>query len=78
MAKHFTLVPLQCPRSHVLLIVFYPRVFQVSFIESPARSTKASVGSGYRSVAEYLLQFKMIGEIPMNLDISMAVVLRLH
>ena len=43
----------------VLLIVFFCQEY--SALESPVRSTKASVGSGYRSVAENLLQFNEFG-----------------
>ena len=83
MAKHFTLVGASTPVPKKPCITnwklcIFCQEYSKSALECPVRCTKASVGSGYRSVAEHLLQFKMIGEIPMNLGLTMAVVLRLH
>ena len=39
-------------------------------LECPARSSKAPVGSGYKSLAEHLIQFQMHGCMPLDLDIK--------
>ena len=39
-------------------------------LECPAKSTKAPIGSGYKSLAEHLIQFQSIGHMPMDIDIE--------
>ena len=35
----------------------------------PARSMRPACGSGYASLAEYLMQFNLLGHIPVDIDI---------
>ena len=40
-------------------------------LECPARSTRPTSGSGYKSLAEHLIQFQSLGHVPMDIDINM-------
>ena len=39
-------------------------------LECPARLTKGSVGSGYKTLAKHLTEFQLLGYMPMNLNIE--------
>ena len=39
-------------------------------LECPARSTRPTFGSGYKSLAEHLIQFQSLGCVPMDIDIN--------
>ena len=39
-------------------------------LECPARSTRPTSGSGYKSLAEHLIQFQSLGHVPMDIDIN--------
>ena len=39
-------------------------------LECPARSHKAPIGSGYKSLSEHLAQFQMHGCMPLEIDIK--------
>ena len=39
-------------------------------LECPARSSKAPIGSGYKSLADHLIQFQMHGCMPPDMDIN--------
>ncbi len=39
-------------------------------LECPARSSKAPIGIGYKSLAEHLIQFQMYGCMPLDIDIK--------
>ena len=41
-------------------------------LECPARSLKAPIGSGYKSLAEHLAQFQMHDCVPLDIDINSA------
>ena len=39
-------------------------------LECPARSTTGSVGNGYKTLAEHLILFQVLGHMPMGLSIE--------
>ena len=39
-------------------------------LQCPAKSTKAPIGSGYTSLAEHLIKFHELGQMPVELDIN--------
>ena len=39
-------------------------------LQCPAKSTKAPIGSGYKSLAEHLIKFHELGQMPVELDIN--------
>ena len=39
-------------------------------LECPARSMRPTFGSGYKSLADHLMQFQSLGHMPMGIDIS--------
>ena len=39
-------------------------------LECPTRSTRPTSGSGYKSLAEHLMQFQSLGRVPMDIDIN--------
>ena len=38
-------------------------------LECSAKSKRAAVGSGYKSLAKYLIQFQSLGYMPMAIDV---------
>ena len=75
MAKHYTLIDAFTPApkkpciTNWNLCVFCQENTKAA-LECPARSTKAPVGSGYKSLAEHLIQFQSLGHMPMNIYIE--------
>ena len=39
-------------------------------LQCPAKSTKAPIDSGYESLAEHLIKFHELGQMPVQLDIK--------
>ena len=39
-------------------------------LQCPAKSTKAPIDSGYESLAEHLIKFHELGQMPVQLDIN--------
>ena len=39
-------------------------------LQCPAKSTKAAIGSGYKSLAEHLIKFHELGQMSVELDIN--------
>ena len=75
MAKSYALINASVPTSKRPCITNWKlcvlcQVDTKAALECPARSMRPTFGSGYKSLAEHLMQFQSLGHMPMGIDIN--------